>query len=259
MDGILLAVIVIGGTGLLIGALLGIAGKILEVKVDEKEEAIREALPGNNCGGCGYAGCDDLAKAIAEGKAPVNACPVGGEVMVKAIGEVMGVDAKAVKLRAVIKCSGTCDKAPDKFNYNGNMSCREAMYISGGAKMCTYGCLGLGSCAEVCDKDAISIVDGIASVDKDKCMGCGKCAKACPRGIIEIIPEINEQYVGCSSHDTGKVVKSVCSVGCIGCKLCEKNCPAEAITVENNLPVIDYDKCVVCGICKEKCPVKCIK
>ncbi len=257
-NGILMAVIIVGGVGLIIAILLGIAAKILEVKVDEKEEAVRAALPGNNCGGCGFAGCDGLAKAIAEGSAPITSCPVGGEAMVKALGEIMGVSATAVRKVARVKCAGTCDKVSDKFNYVGNMSCKEAAYISGGAKACAYGCLGLGSCVEVCDFGAISIENGIAVVDTEKCGGCGKCAKTCPKGVIEIVPEINEQYVKCSSKDFGKSVKEVCSSGCIGCKLCEKNCPAEAIEIVNNIPVIDYEKCVVCGVCRDMCPVKCI-
>ena len=78
MTQVLIAAVVIGVTGLLIALLLGFAAIQFEVPVDEKEIAVREFLPGNNCGGCGYAGCDALAKAIAAGEAPVNACPVGG-------------------------------------------------------------------------------------------------------------------------------------------------------------------------------------
>ena len=58
MNGILAATLMVGGTGLLIGILLGIAGKKFYVEVDERETKVREALPGNNCGGCGYPGCD---------------------------------------------------------------------------------------------------------------------------------------------------------------------------------------------------------
>ena len=36
----------VGGTGLLIGILLGIAGKKFYVEVDERETKVREALPG---------------------------------------------------------------------------------------------------------------------------------------------------------------------------------------------------------------------
>ena len=91
MTGILYAVAIVGGVGLIIGIALGIAGKFLSVEVDEKEVAIREALPGNNCGGCGYAGCDALASAIAKGECDPSACPVGGESTAKIIADIMGV------------------------------------------------------------------------------------------------------------------------------------------------------------------------
>ena len=90
MTQVLIAAVVIGVTGLLIALLLGFAAIQFEVPVDEKEIAVREFLPGNNCGGCGYAGCDALAKAIAAGEAPVNACPVGGAAVADKIGGVMG-------------------------------------------------------------------------------------------------------------------------------------------------------------------------
>jgi len=258
MDGIILAMAVIGGTGLGIGILLGIAGRLLEIKVDEKEVAIRAELPGNNCGGCGYAGCDGLAKAISLGEAPVSACPVGGAATAEAIGKIMGTSAEVVKMAAIIKCNGTCDKAQNKYNYIGNFSCKEAILMSGGAKKCTYGCLGLGTCASVCDYGAISVIDGVAVVDRDICVACGKCVKACPKGLIEIIPHINNEFVKCNTKVSGKEVRSVCTGGCIGCGKCSKECPAEAITMVDKHPVIDYDKCVVCGVCKESCPTKCI-
>ena len=64
-----------------------------KVEVDEKEILVRAELPGNNCGGCGYAGCDALAKAIAEGKAKVDQCPVGGAPVGEKIAAIMGVGA----------------------------------------------------------------------------------------------------------------------------------------------------------------------
>lgn len=76
MNGILAATLMVGGTGLLIGILLGIAGKKFYVEVDERETKVREALPGNNCGGCGYPGCDGAAAAVVKGEAPISVCPV---------------------------------------------------------------------------------------------------------------------------------------------------------------------------------------
>ena len=64
ITGIIMAAVIVGGTGLFIGIFLGLADKKLTVKVDEKEEAILGVLPGNNCGGCGYPGCSGLAAAL---------------------------------------------------------------------------------------------------------------------------------------------------------------------------------------------------
>ena len=170
--GILHAAILVGVIGILIGLLLGFAAIKLAVPVDEKEIEVREFLPGNNCGGCGYAGCDALAKAIAAGEAPVNACPVGGAAVAEKIGAVMGVDAgEAVRMVAFVKCNGTCDKAGLKANYYGISDCKRAAAIPGrGDKACSFGCMGFGSCVAACQFDAIHVVDGVAVVDKEKCV-----------------------------------------------------------------------------------------
>ena len=57
VEGILLATVIVGGTGLLLGLFLGVFGKKFQVETNEKADAVRDVLPGNNCGGCGYAGC----------------------------------------------------------------------------------------------------------------------------------------------------------------------------------------------------------
>lgn len=71
--GVLTAAAVIGITGLLIAVLLGVAANVFEVPVDEKAIAIRDVLPGANCGGCGYAGCERWQQRLL-GEAPVNGC-----------------------------------------------------------------------------------------------------------------------------------------------------------------------------------------
>ena len=253
---ILLAMVVVGGTGLLIAILLGIASEKFKVPVDEKEVAIRAELPGNNCGGCGYAGCDGLAKAIANGEAPVNGCPVGGAAAAEKISAIMGVEAgEFVKKVAFVKCAGTCEKASDKYQYSGVQSCIEAMNVPGaGPKGCEFGCMGFGSCVKVCPFDAIHVVNGIAVVDQEACKACGKCVAKCPRHLIELVPYDKQIRVACGSHAKGKAVTTACELGCIGCKKCEKNCPSEAITVTDFCAHIDYDKCTGCGKCKEVCP-----
>ena len=260
ISGIVLAAVIVGGTGLVISVLLGIASEKFKVPVDEKEVAVRACLPGNNCGGCGYAGCDGLAKAIANGEAPVNACPVGGAPVGAQIAEIMGVEAgDSVKMVAFVKCAGTCEKAKQKYIYSGNEDCVSAVSVPGGGpKACPNGCTGFGSCTKVCDFDAIHVVDGIAVVDKEKCVACGKCVATCPKALIELVPYDAKPKVHCSNKEFGKPVKEYCSVGCIGCKMCTRQCEFGAITVEGNIAHIDYSKCTGCGKCAAKCPSKII-
>ncbi|MBE5960765.1 MAG: RnfABCDGE type electron transport complex subunit B [Lachnospiraceae bacterium] len=260
VKGIAMAAAVVGVTGLIIGVLLGLAAKAFHVEVDEKEVAVRELLPGNNCGGCGYAGCDGLAKAIAEGSAPVSGCPVAGASIHAEIGKVMGQEVSAEERKvAFVKCNGTCDKTERKYNYNGITDCKQLAVVPGnGEKVCSYGCCGYGSCVKVCAFDAIHIVNGVAVVDKEKCVACGKCVAECPKNLIEFVPESATHLVQCSSHDKGKDVKAGCSTGCIACTLCVKQCEFDAIHVTDNLAKIDYDKCTRCGKCALKCPQKII-
>ena len=260
MTGVIIAAVLVGAVGIIIGVLLGIASEKFKVEVDEKEILVREELPGNNCGGCGFAGCDALAKAIAEGKAPVNACRVGGAPVADKIAAIMGVEAgSAEKMVAFVKCKGTCDKANVQYSYYGIEDSNKIAVVPGaGDKACAYGCLGSGSCVKACQFDAIHVVDGVAVVDKEKCVACGKCTEACPRHLIELVPYKAEHLVQCSSHDKGADVKKKCDAGCIGCTLCTKQCEFDAIHMDNNVAVIDYSKCTNCGKCAAKCPAKVI-
>ncbi len=260
MDGIIIAGLIVGGTGLIIGILLGIAGKFFAVPVNEQEILVREALPGNNCGGCGFPGCDGYAAAVANGEAAPNLCPVGGAAVAEELGKILGIEVSVDKKVAYVKCSGTCDIAPDKYEYHGSKSCIEAMQVTGaGPKKCSYGCMGLGSCVKVCEFDAISVKDGIAVVDPEKCTACGKCAKVCPKHLIDIVPYEAKYHVSCNNKDKGKDVKAVCSAGCVGCGICVKQCKFDAVTVTDNVATIDYEKCKNCGLCASKCPVKIIR
>ena len=256
MTGILTAAAVVSIVGIFVGLFLGVAGIKFKVEVDEKEEAVLNALPGNNCGGCGFAGCSGLAAAIAKGEAAVNACPVGGDAVGNKIAEIMGVSSQSsVKKVAYVHCKGDCEKANQDYDYYGVKDCRMLSFVpNGGPKSCNSGCLGFGTCVQVCPFDAIKVVNGVAVVDKEKCKACGKCIEVCPKHLISLIPYEAKQVVACSSTDKGPVTMKACSVGCIGCGICVKACPKEAIKVENFHAIIDHEKCVGCGLCEQKCP-----
>ena len=259
MDIIWITTLVIAVIAVLVAVGLVFTGKKFAVAVDEREVAVREKLPGNNCGACGYAGCDALAAAIAKGNAPVNACPVGGAAAAQAIGDIMGTTAGAMERKtAFVACKGSCDVTKNQGNYIGVKDCRAAVLSGMNVTDCTYGCLGFGSCAEVCPEQAISVQNGVAVVNRNRCVSCGLCVKACPRGLISLIPESKVVRVQCSNRDRGPQVKKVCSAGCIGCGLCAKQCESEAIEFDGTLARVNPEKCTLCGKCAAKCPAKVI-
>lgn len=247
---------VLGGLGVLFGIGLAVAAKKLTIQVDEKQEKLMAIMPGANCGGCGYPGCEGYAAALAKGEAEPMLCPVGGAALTAQIAEILGVEVAEREAKvALVRCHGTRDKAKDKHLYHGIQDCFAAALFQEGAKACAYGCLGLGTCVRACPFDAIHVSDaGVAVVDEDACTGCGQCAGACPKNLIDMVPKGLPVKVLCHNEAKGKAVKVVCEVGCIGCGLCAKVCPVGAIEMKNNLPVIDNEKCIGCLMCAEKCP-----
>ena len=254
-----IAIVLVTVVGLLGAIILVLAAKFVSVYEDPRVGEVTECLPGANCGGCGFAGCADYAKAVVEGKAPVNKCAVGGAACAAAIGKVMGVEAgSSDPVHAVVNCQGQTDVCKPKYEYQGIQSCAAAAALFGGPKACSFACLGLGDCVKACKFGAISVVDGKAKVDVSKCVGCGACAAACPKHVISMRTMAAKPVVLCSNHERGAAVNKACSKGCIACGLCVKNCPEQAITLDNFLAKIDYSKCTGCGTCVSKCPKKVI-
>ena len=167
MTDILFPVLILAAMALICAALLTVASYFFAVKEDEKYLVIRDALPGANCGACGYSGCDAYAKALAEGKTDkTNLCVPGGDKASKDIADVLGVEAAdVIEQVAYVSCNGTCGATERKFIYDGVKSCRVANLNYSGDKLCAYACLGYGDCARVCPEGAISVVDGVAKVD----------------------------------------------------------------------------------------------
>ena len=265
---ILIGIAILGGLGLIFGLVLAAASKVFYVETDPRLDALNECLPGANCGGCGYAGCSGYAEAVLAGEAPIGACSSGGDECAQAMAKIMGVEAGTVARKvALVRCSGfrgvdaegKALGAKLKAEYEGFHDCLAATKVGGnGPIACKFGCLGFGNCVHVCKYDAISIVNGVAKVNTEKCVGCMACANACPRNLIVPVEYGNNVIIACNSHAKGAITVRGCSQGCIGCGLCTKICPHDAIRVESNLAVIDYDKCTSCGLCAAVCPKKLI-
>ena len=251
------AVVALMSLGLLFGAGLAFASRVLEVKQDERIEAIEELLPGANCGACGFAGCANFSEAVVHGDVEATACPVSGPEVLERLGDILGEDLSLAGSRKVakVRCRGHEEAAKNRFSYAGIPDCDAAEAVGGGHKACEYGCLGQGTCVRSCPFDAMEMSpEGLAVVDEEKCTACGNCVEACPRDIIEILPEDQNVFVMCTAELGPRDARKVCDNSCLGCGLCARRCPQDAIVMKDQLPVIDFDKCDGCGVCIEACP-----
>jgi len=230
------------GMALILTYILGWASNAFHVDIDPRVEAVNDALPGANCGGCGYVGCGDYAEAVVLDAMPVNLCTVGGESCTADLAGIMNVEVDAaLPFLPVVHCGARYQDRLGRSEYKGEMRCVAANLIAD-VQGCAYGCLGFGDCAVVCNYDALHVMDGLATVDYEKCVGCGACAKVCPRNIITITPFRARRIlaVACSNHDLGKEVTRVCKVGCLGCRACSRI--SDLFVIENNLSTLNYDE-----------------
>ena len=257
---ILIPFVVVAGVALVLGILLAVVSRFFAVEEDKKTKAVRAALPGVNCGACGYKGCDDYAAAVASGSAQPNLCVPGAEATAAELGALLGVSVETPEdMIAYVHCNGHCGVTAKKADYTGVSTCRAASMLYAGPDACRFGCLGFGDCAAACPTKAICLRDGVAHVDTSICIGCGMCTTVCPKKIISLIPQETEAVVTCSNADKGADAMKACKNACIACKKCEKVCEEGAITVVDNLARVDYTKCKGCGKCDDVCPTGAMK
>jgi ferredoxin len=98
--------------------------------------------------------------------------------------------------------------------------------------------------------------DGLPVVDRVNCTGCGACVRICPKRLFNLLSDTTVIYLACSSHERGKAVKDVCSVGCIGCGICAKVAAGGAVTMVDNLPSVNYEASPNLILAHYKCPTK---
>ncbi len=262
---ILYSVVTLSLIGILCAVILYFIAQKFKVIEDPRIDLVVEKLPGANCGGCGFAGCRNLAETVVKNESLDNIfCPPGGNDVLKAIGPIIGkVAEEKDPMIAVVRCNGTKTNSPTKSEYDGVSSCFFLNTLYSGENSCPYGCLGCGDCVNACAFDAMYMdkETGLPVIIQDKCVACGLCVKACPRKIIELRLKGKKDrriFVSCINKEKGAVAKKNCAVACIGCGKCVKECKFDAITMENNIAYINFEKCTLCRKCADSCPTSAI-
>ncbi|MDR0487336.1 MAG: RnfABCDGE type electron transport complex subunit B [Treponema sp.] len=245
-----------------LGTALGFFREFFAVSEDPMIGKIRDVLPGANCGACGFPGCDNYAAAIVAGNAGISSCTAGGPSVVEKIAAITGIAGGRVEQTvAVLACQGSSLHTPLKGTYTGIRTCRGAK-LSGGTKLCSWGCLGFGDCVNVCKFGALSMTENrLPKVDYAKCTGCGLCSGECPMGLFKsVVKNQTGAMVLCSNKNPVKqMVAKTCKISCFKCGQCVRNCPEQCISLDTLVPVVDISKCTSCGTCAEKCPSKVFK
>ncbi len=265
---IIISIAALGGLGLVAAIVLYFIASKFKVFEDPKIDLVEDALPAANCGGCGYPGCRAFAEATVNAASEKKSleglnCPVGGNDVMQKVGSILGLEVEATApLIAVVRCNGSHAHTPAKVKYEGASSCTFAHALFAGEGGCQFGCLGEGDCVLSCDFDAIHMnpETGLPVVN-DKCTACGACVEACPRDIIELRkkgPKDRRIFVSCINQEKGGPAKKNCEVACIGCSKCLKECKFDAITIDNFLAYIDFEKCTLCRKCVDVCPTNAI-
>jgi len=254
------AVLLLLCMGVVLGVVIGITVKLFAVEQDPRLEEAEALLPGANCGGCGFAGCADFARALLTGEGKPEQCPSTPSEAAAQLAALLGVEVvEREPVTAVVHCGGDDANARMAANYNGVSDCRSATLVASGAKGCLHGCLGLGTCARACPFGAIEITaKRLAVVHADICTGCGKCVGVCPRNVISLAPKAAPLHVFCNSPEKGAVTGKVCKVSCIGCRKCAKKAEEGQMIVDGFLARVNYENPPGPELA-EVCPTKCLQ
>ena len=254
------SILTLASLGFVAAAVLAIASKFFHVDEDPRVGAVIDALPGANCGGCGYAGCEGYAIAVVNvPSVAANLCVAGSAEISIAVGELTGkVVTEAEPLISFCRCDKVAGQVQKRYTYQGMPSCAAAATLAQGADVCPHSCLGFGDCVVTCPFEALYIENNIVKVRENLCTGCDMCTHACPRGTLKLIPRRARVMITCSTKDKMRAVMDVCKVGCIQCGKCIKTCPAGAISTVGGRIDIDQMKCLAYGPdCAEACVAAC--
>lgn len=252
----LIAVATLGSLMLVLATMLIVVSRRFHVDEDPRIDSVETLLPGVNCGACGYPGCRQFAEALVGGKTSPGQCTVGTDAEKETVAQFLGVEVGEIRrLVARLACAGGDNVARQQAHYLGMDSCLAAAQVAGGGKGCSWGCLGLGDCERVCDFDAITMdKHHLPVVSEALCTACGDCVEICPKDLFSLHPINHRLWVTCNNREFGDEILQHCQVACTACGRCALDAPDDLIRMQDNLPVVDYEKPHATKVPIERCP-----
>lgn len=150
----------------LFGLLIVWVARKFKVEGNPVVEQINQVLPQTQCGQCGYPGCKPYAEAIANGEAPINQCPPGGQEGIRKLAALLDVEELELNPE-----NGVADE------------------VDTIVEIIEADCIGCTKCIQVCPVDAIvGAAKHMHTIIGDECTGCDLCIPACPVDCIIQIP-----------------------------------------------------------------------
>jgi len=160
------AIIILVGLAVIFGLILGYASVKFKVEGDPLVDQVDNLLPQTQCGQCSYAGCRPYAEAIANGEAPINKCPPGGESTILALADLLDVEPMELDEEAGVELD-----------------------MPNVAVIIEKDCIGCTLCIQACPVDAIvGAAKLMHTVIEDECTGCDLCLPPCPVDCIVMVP-----------------------------------------------------------------------
>lgn len=152
-----IALFIMAGLAILIGAALGYAAVKFRIEGDPLVDKIDAILPQTQCGQCGFPGCKPYATAMANGEADINRCPPGGEEGIRKLADLLGREFKPLNAE------------------NGVEKPKAVAFID------EQNCIGCTLCLQACPVDAIAgAAKQMHTIIAPLCTGCELCVAPCP-------------------------------------------------------------------------------
>ena len=125
-------------------------------------------------------------------------------------------------------------------------------------------CVGCDACIAACPEQCLVPSTSLKTFGQPKMdfrrshcrVACPqKCAAACPAGALKVLDHVARRDIH-MGHAIWQKDRCLRATEGVPCTACSRKCPVKAITLVDNVPVVDREICIGCGACEHVCPAR---